>query len=74
MAMDPVDDCTFWYATEYMAVSGDRPWQTHIACFALPNCPGSQCSCTPPHDTLADPRTNAEPNAELLWEGNRVHI
>ena len=38
MAVDPVDDCTFWYTQEYYAVSGDRPWQTRIASFKLREC------------------------------------
>jgi len=38
MAVDPVDDCTFWYTQEYYAVSGYRPWQTRIASFKLREC------------------------------------
>jgi hypothetical protein len=38
MAVDPVDDCTFWYTQEYYAASGDRPWQTRIASFKLREC------------------------------------
>ncbi len=38
MAVDPVDDCTFWYTQEYYAVSGYRPWQTRIASFKLRDC------------------------------------
>ncbi|MDH4341216.1 MAG: hypothetical protein OEW47_12745, partial [Thermoleophilia bacterium] len=47
MNVDPVDDCTFWYANEYYEVSGfpvdpnaptTAPWQTRIASFKLPGC------------------------------------
>jgi len=38
MAVDPVDDCTFWYTQEYYAVIGNRPWQTRIASFKLRDC------------------------------------
>lgn len=53
MNVDPADECTFWYTTEYYAVSGvplplpppplpapgtTAPWQTRIASFALPGC------------------------------------
>ena len=42
MNVDPVDDCTFWYTSEYYAVSGNAavtaPWQTRIASFKLPGC------------------------------------
>jgi hypothetical protein len=38
MAVDPVDDCTFWYTQEYYTVSGFRPWRTRIASFKLRDC------------------------------------
>ena len=41
LSVDPVDDCTFWYTTEYILTSGDRPWRTRIAAFQMPGCPGS---------------------------------
>lgn len=34
MAVDPVDDRTFWYTTEWMPASGN--WETRIASFMLP--------------------------------------
>lgn len=38
MAVDPVDDCTFWYTQEYYAVVGTAPWQTRIGSFKLREC------------------------------------
>ena len=38
MAVDPQDDCTFWYTQEYYAVTGSAPWQTRIASFKLREC------------------------------------
>jgi len=38
MSVDPVDDCTFWFTTEYMAVTSFADWQTRIAAFKFPNC------------------------------------
>ena len=38
LAVDPVDDCTFWYTQEYMAATSDRGWQTRIASFKFPSC------------------------------------
>ncbi|HET9838128.1 MAG TPA: hypothetical protein VFR84_07830 [Candidatus Angelobacter sp.] len=38
MALDPVDDCTFWYTTEYLAENGTFNWHTRIATFKLPGC------------------------------------
>ncbi|HDD23978.1 MAG TPA: hypothetical protein ENF52_00885, partial [Chloroflexi bacterium] len=38
MMVDPVDDCTFWYTTEYIETTGSAPWQTRIASFVFPEC------------------------------------
>ena len=38
MSVDPVDDCTFWFTTEYYAATGNN-WQTRIGSFKFPNCP-----------------------------------
>jgi hypothetical protein len=38
MSIDPVDDCTFWYTTEYLASSGSFNWSTQIASFKFPSC------------------------------------
>ena len=38
MQVDPVDDCTFWFTTEYMKTTGTFNWNTRIASFTFPNC------------------------------------
>ncbi|MFG2905305.1 hypothetical protein ACGF13_09635 [Kitasatospora sp. NPDC048286] len=35
MAIDPEDDCTFWYTNQYQAVDGTGNWNTRIASFHL---------------------------------------
>jgi hypothetical protein len=45
MTLDPVDNCTFWYTTEYYAVSGGN-WHTRIGSFVFPGC-GSGATPTP---------------------------
>ena len=37
LTVDPVDDCTFWYTTEYYATTGNN-WQTRIGSFKFPSC------------------------------------
>jgi hypothetical protein len=37
LAIDPMDDCTFWYTTEYMPTNGGN-WSTRIASFSFPTC------------------------------------
>lgn len=38
MTIDPVDDCTFWFTTEYHQTDGSFNWNTRIASFRFPNC------------------------------------
>ena len=40
MTIDPADDCTFWYTQEYLKSTGSSNWNTRIASFKFPNCPG----------------------------------
>lgn len=41
LTVDPVDDCTFWYTTEYYQTTGTYNWRTRIGSFKLPGCGGS---------------------------------
>ncbi len=38
MSIDPGDDCTFFYTTEYLQASGTFNWSTQIASFHFPSC------------------------------------
>ena len=38
MDVDPVDDCTFWYTTEYYASTSAAGWRTRITSFRNPEC------------------------------------
>ena len=38
MALDPSDDCTFWYANEYIASNGTFNWHTRLASFKISTC------------------------------------
>ncbi|HEY2028127.1 MAG TPA: hypothetical protein VGH20_02870 [Myxococcales bacterium] len=40
MVVDPVDDCTFWYTTEYIPANGAFNWSTRIGSFKIPGCGG----------------------------------
>jgi hypothetical protein len=40
MAIDPTDDCTFWYTNGYQPTTGVNRWATRIASFSFPNCSG----------------------------------
>ena len=38
MSIDPADDCTFWFANEYIPANGTFNWKTRIASFKFPEC------------------------------------
>lgn len=38
LAIDPVDDCTFWYTTEYLKSSGTFNWSTRLGSFKIAPC------------------------------------
>ena len=38
LSVDPVDDCTFWYANEYYATTTTNDWHTRIGSFRFPQC------------------------------------
>ncbi|HZI86570.1 MAG TPA: hypothetical protein VFD48_07030 [Pyrinomonadaceae bacterium] len=38
MTIDPNDDCTFWYSTEYQKQTGAFNWRTRIGSFKLSGC------------------------------------
>lgn len=40
-ALDPSDDCTFWYVGDYLK-AGDTGYRTRIGAFRLPNCKGTR--------------------------------
>jgi hypothetical protein len=41
MSVDPSDDCTFWYSTEYIPANGAFNWRTRIGSFKFPSCGGT---------------------------------
>jgi len=38
MAIDPADDCTFWYSQMYIPANGSFNWHTRLASFKFVNC------------------------------------
>lgn len=58
MAIDPSDDCTFWYTTEFLKTSGTFNWSTRISSFKFVTCgspggePGFSLGVTPSSRTV----------------------
>jgi uncharacterized repeat protein (TIGR01451 family) len=38
MAVDPSDDCTFWYTQEYYSTTSQSDWRTRVGSFKFPSC------------------------------------
>lgn len=38
MSIDPEDDCTFWFSSEYLKNSGTFNWSTRVGSFKFPSC------------------------------------
>lgn len=38
LSIDPVDDCTFWYTSEYLKANGTFNWSTRIHSFKINGC------------------------------------
>ena len=47
--VDPTDDCTFWFVSEYLPVTSERGWQLRIGSFRFNECgtPGFSLSVSP---------------------------
>jgi hypothetical protein len=57
LGVDPADDCTFWFTSEYLASTGSFNWHTRIGTFQLPGCaapatPDFAISATPATQTF----------------------
>ena len=38
MSIDPADDCTFWFTSEYYGATSTSTWSTRIGAFRIPEC------------------------------------
>ncbi len=57
MALDPFDDCSFWYTNEYLKSNGTFNWSTWIYSFKFPTC----SSAVPPDFALSATPTSQSP-------------
>ena len=58
LSVDPVDDCTMWYTTEYQQTNGSFNWSTRIGYFKFAGCgtaatPDYSLSASPSSQTVA---------------------
>jgi hypothetical protein len=59
MAVDPTDDCTFWYTQEYYAATSTAGWRTRVGSFKFPSCGSAP----------ADYSLSASPSSVTLVQG-----
>jgi hypothetical protein len=80
MSIDPVDDCTFWYTSEFLKASGTFNWSTRIGSFKFVSCggggggtPGFALDTTPSSRTITQGQSttfDASVTAQNGYAGN----
>ena len=58
LVVDPVDDCTFWYTSEYVPSTSAAGWRLRIGSFKFPNCslgPNFSLAVTPASQEICAP-------------------
>ena len=53
LTLDPVDDCTFWFTSEYLPANGAFNWSTRIGSFKFDSCGGGKHAQTVQFDSTA---------------------
>jgi uncharacterized repeat protein (TIGR01451 family) len=64
LAVDPTDDCTFWYTQEYYSATSSSGWKTRIGSFKFPTCP--------PGGPLADLSVTGTDSPDPVVVGNNL--
>jgi fibronectin type III domain protein len=79
LTVDPVDDCTFWYTTEYYTTTTSFNWRTRIGSFKFPGCGGAPTptptptpTATPTATPTPTPTPTGAPDAPTNLTGNAV--
>ena len=74
MSIDPADDCTFWYVSQYYATT--NAWSTQIASAVFPagsgagQCQAATCTVRPPTQPLIGTATTpADNQITVTWTG-----
>ncbi|HEX5070537.1 MAG TPA: hypothetical protein VFV78_10015 [Vicinamibacterales bacterium] len=62
MSIDPSDDCTFWFTTEYLQANGTFNWSTRVGSFKFASCGPS----TPPSPSFV---LGATPASRTVTQG-----
>jgi hypothetical protein len=60
LTIDPVDDCTFWFTSQYYASTTSFNWRTRVGSFRFPGCGGAPTP-TPTPSPSATPTPSPTP-------------
>jgi hypothetical protein len=67
MSIDPTDDCTFWFTSEYYTTISGNAWKTRVGSFKFPSCGGPPAPTATPGGPTATstplPTSTALPTA-----------
>jgi Big-like domain-containing protein len=70
MEVDPTDDCTFWYTSQYLPATGSFNWHTRIASFKFSSCGASP----PPKTNTTTAITSHSPNPSVTGQAYSVSV
>lgn len=62
LTVDPLDDCTFWYTTEYYKATSELSWATRVGSFVVPG-----CDATAPSAVARPARARANRPVRLVY-------
>ncbi|MEP6913294.1 MAG: fibronectin type III domain-containing protein, partial [bacterium] len=68
LRIDPSDDCTFWFTTEYLKANGTFNWSTRIGSFKFGTCGIPPTPPLPPSGLTANAVSSSQIN--LAWTDN----
>ncbi len=68
--IDPTDDCTYWYTTEYLTASGSFNWSTRIGSFKFSTCAAGPPDTTPPTTSITSPTNGATVTGSITISAN----
>jgi hypothetical protein len=78
LTVDPNDDCTFWFTSEYYTTTTSFNWRTRIGSFRFPTCVGSPTPTptpTPTPSPTPPPAINAPSNLTgTVISSNQVNL
>src|SRR5438105_6726735 len=76
IAVDPSDDCTFWYTNEYIPITGAFNWATRVGTFRFPSCGANDfsISASPASISVAQGGTGASTISTAVISGSAETI